>query len=115
MSVVSALQVIIHAAVWLSVIADEREKWVDLDWISLQRRGCIFGGLKGRFHGQHFKLISWIKQLNQNPCLFTRQGLCKNILMYQHLMTNAKSLLETTHLPLKAYSKQGGWHFHKNT
>lgn len=31
MSVVSALQVIIHAAVWLSVIADEREKWVDLD------------------------------------------------------------------------------------
>lgn len=60
-----------------SVIAVEREKWVDLDWLFLQGRGCVFGGLKGRFHGQHFKLISWIKQLNQNPCLFTRQDLCK--------------------------------------
>lgn len=35
--------------------------------------------------------------------------------MYQHLMTNAESLLETTYPPLKANNKRGRWHIKMNT
>lgn len=35
--------------------------------------------------------------------------------MYQHLMTNTESLLETTYPPLKANDKRGRWHIKMNT
>lgn len=63
------------------------------------------------YAGRVNNLLPTVKSKSQ---LVYKMGFMLKKVMYQRVMTNAESLLETTYPPLKASNKRGRWHISMN-